>query len=151
MALKTKAPLVALVIVLFLTLLSWLVSPATAQAQTQSLSYTLSWTNGAVLPDNSNRPDVTIIQQRVRAAGSTTFTAWADIGSVPFPQNTFVDKISNDPGARTICYQVAHRNVAGTSAFTPEACTITPTVLKIPLAPNEGKPVIIIIGPVTVP
>jgi hypothetical protein len=136
MALKTKAPLVALVIVLFLTLLSWLVSPATAQAQTQSLSYTLSWTNGAVLPDNSNRPDVTIIQQRVRAAGSTTFTAWADIGSVPFPQNTFV---------------VAHRNVAGTSAFTPEACTITPTVLKIPLAPNEGKPVIIIIGPVTVP
>lgn len=144
----SKVPLVMAVTLLLLALLSWLASPAVAQ--TQSLSYTLTWTNGAVLPDNSNKPDVTIVQQRVRAAGQNTFTDWADIGFVQFPTTTFQDTINGDPGGRTICYKVAHRNAAGTSPFTPEACAVTPTVLKIPSVPNQNAPVIILLGPVTI-
>ena len=124
---------------------------SSAEAQTQNLAYNLSWTNGAVLPDGSNRPDVTFIQQRVRAAGQTTFTEWVEIGAVQFPTTTFQDKILSDPGGRMICYRVAHRNSAGSSPFTPEVCTTTPVVLKVPNVPNDNKPIVIILGPFTVP
>lgn len=151
MALKSSnAPLVTLVIVLLLTLLSWLAS-GEALAQTQNLGYNLTWTNGPVLPDESNKPDVTFVQQRVREPGSTTFTPWTEIGFVQFPTATYADKIANDPGGRTICYRVAHRNSAGSSPFTPEACTVTPVVKKVPSVPNNNAPVVIILGPFTVP
>ena len=147
---KWKKPLIVAAVVIGLVIAVLIYLASSAEAQTQSLTYNLSWTNGAVAPDGSNRPDVTIIQQRVRAAGQTNFTPWADIGSVDFPTATFQDKISGDPGGRTVCYQIAHRNTAGTSSFTPEACVVTPVLRRIPSAPNNSAPVIIIIGPVTV-
>jgi hypothetical protein len=147
---KWKKPLIVAgaVILLILGLLTYLAS--SAEAQTQNLNYKLTWQHGAVAPDGSNRPDGNIIQQRVRNAGSTTFTAWTEIGRTVFPIAEFSDSIQGDPGGRTICYQVAAFNKTGTSTFTNEACVTTPVVLKIPVVPNNGQPVIIILGPVTV-
>lgn len=148
---KWKKPLVIAAIVIGLVIAVLIYLASSAEAQTQNLAYNLSWTNGAVLPDGSNRPEVTLIQQRVQEPGSTVFTNWVEIGVVQFPTATFQDKIVGDPGGRSICYRVAHRNAAGTSPFTPEACVKTPIVTKVPNVPNNNQPVVIILGPFTVP
>lgn len=148
---KWKKPLVIAGVVLGLVLLVLIYLASSAEAQTQNLNYNLSWTNGAVLPDESNKPDQTYIQQRVKEPASTTFSPWVEIGFVQFPTSTFQDRIVSDPGGRTICYRVAHRNSAGSSPFTPEACAVTPVVKKIPNVPNDNKAVVIILGPFTVP
>lgn len=135
---------VTLSVLLLLLLLTFLVSPAAAQ--TQNLNFQLTWTNGAVSADGSNRPDQTIIQRKV--APSTTFS---EVGRVEFPVAAYSDRIVSDPGNVTYCYRVAHINAGGTSPFTPEACATSPVVKRIPNVPNNNVPVIIIIGPFTVP
>lgn len=112
--------------------------------QTQTVSYKLQWEHGAILADQSNKPDGNIVQRRI-STGS-----WTEIGRTVYPVKEYNDQIANDSGGNSVCYRVSAFNATGSSAFTPEACVTTPIVQKIPSVPNNNAPVIIILGPVSI-
>lgn len=46
------------------------------------------------------------------------------------------DNIANDPGGRTICYNVSAFNTAGESPRSNTACIVTPVIIKVPSSPS---------------
>jgi hypothetical protein len=112
-----------------------LIACSGAFAQTQTVHFNLSWTNGT--PGTGNPPSGTPTGTKVeRSAGSVG--PWTQVGLVPWSGSTFVDTITEDPGGKIYCYRVRATNVAGDSPYSNTACGSTPAILPVSLNPPSG-------------
>jgi hypothetical protein len=101
---------------------TYLIAAYAQTAPTQTVNVRLNWV------DNSTNEEGFRIRQCV-GQGCTSFTTLAT--PVAANMTTYTDVIKNDPGNRTICYQVVAFNSAGSSPPTNTACLTTPAIVLV--------------------